>query len=84
MEKSFLEYYDFYEVACKDRLHLQGQTMQVTMEPLLLVSETLPQTFKLPPPPPKSDIHICHSIQNQKEPDAFESLKPKESEAIWS
>ncbi|ERE68115.1 ubiquitin-conjugating enzyme E2 Z-like protein [Cricetulus griseus] len=30
MEKSFLEYYDFYEVACKDRLHLQGQTMQVT------------------------------------------------------
>nr|XP_025852065.1 ubiquitin-conjugating enzyme E2 Z [Vulpes vulpes] len=28
MEKSFLEYYDFYEVACKDRLHLQGQTMQ--------------------------------------------------------
>lgn len=31
MEKSFLEYYDFYEVACKDRLHLQGQTMQVTV-----------------------------------------------------
>ncbi|XP_068920442.1 ubiquitin-conjugating enzyme E2 Z [Petaurus breviceps papuanus] len=28
MEKSFMEYYDFYEVVCKDRLHLQGQTMQ--------------------------------------------------------
>ncbi|XP_043911329.1 ubiquitin-conjugating enzyme E2 Z [Protopterus annectens] len=28
MEKSFLDYYDFYEVACKDRIHLQGQTMQ--------------------------------------------------------
>lgn len=40
MEKSFLEYYDFYEVACKDRLHLQGQTMQV-MQPLLLTSKIL-------------------------------------------
>ncbi|XP_039595577.1 ubiquitin-conjugating enzyme E2 Z [Polypterus senegalus] len=29
MEKSFLEYYDFYEGACKERLHLQGQTLQV-------------------------------------------------------
>lgn len=29
MEKSFLEYYDFYESVCKERLHLQGQTMQV-------------------------------------------------------
>lgn len=29
MEKSFLEYYDFYEGVCKDRLHLQGQNMQV-------------------------------------------------------
>ncbi|XP_069490681.1 ubiquitin-conjugating enzyme E2 Z [Ambystoma mexicanum] len=28
MEKSFMEYYDFYEAACKDRLHLQGQSMQ--------------------------------------------------------
>uniref|UniRef100_A0A8C4TNR5 Ubiquitin-conjugating enzyme E2 Z n=1 Tax=Erpetoichthys calabaricus TaxID=27687 RepID=A0A8C4TNR5_ERPCA len=28
MEKSFLEYYDFYEGACKERLHLQGQTLQ--------------------------------------------------------
>ncbi|MBN3312879.1 UBE2Z enzyme, partial [Atractosteus spatula] len=28
MEKSFLEYYDFYEGSCKERLHLQGQTMQ--------------------------------------------------------
>ncbi|KAJ8345274.1 hypothetical protein SKAU_G00294670 [Synaphobranchus kaupii] len=28
MEKSFLEYYDFYEGVCKERLHLQGQTMQ--------------------------------------------------------
>ena len=45
MEKSFLEYYDFYEVACKDRLHLQGQTMQVTTEPLLLAPETLQQTI---------------------------------------
>ncbi|KAI2583809.1 ubiquitin conjugating enzyme E2 Z, partial [Homo sapiens] len=40
MEKSFLEYYDFYEVACKDRLHLQGQTMQV-IQPLLLIAEAL-------------------------------------------
>ena len=45
MEKSFLEYYDFYEVACKDRLHLQGQTMQVTTAPLLLAPETLQQTI---------------------------------------
>lgn len=29
MEKSFLEYYDFYEGVCKERLHLQGQNMQV-------------------------------------------------------
>ncbi|KAK2829492.1 hypothetical protein Q7C36_017482 [Tachysurus vachellii] len=28
MEKSFLEYYDFYESVCKERLHLQGQNMQ--------------------------------------------------------
>ncbi|XP_062893887.1 ubiquitin-conjugating enzyme E2 Z-like isoform X1 [Mobula hypostoma] len=28
MEKSFMEFYDFYELSCKDRLHLQGQTMQ--------------------------------------------------------
>nr|XP_057905876.1 ubiquitin-conjugating enzyme E2 Z [Doryrhamphus excisus] len=28
MEKSFLEYYDFYEGVCKDRLHLQGQNMK--------------------------------------------------------
>ncbi|CAI5790135.1 UBC core domain-containing protein [Podarcis lilfordi] len=28
MEKSFMEYYDFYEGVCKERLHLQGQTMQ--------------------------------------------------------
>ncbi|XP_068192453.1 ubiquitin-conjugating enzyme E2 Z [Antennarius striatus] len=28
MEKSFLEYYDFYEGVCKERLHLQGQNMQ--------------------------------------------------------
>ncbi|XP_018420194.1 PREDICTED: ubiquitin-conjugating enzyme E2 Z [Nanorana parkeri] len=28
MEKSFLEYYDFYEAVCKDRFHLQGQSMQ--------------------------------------------------------
>uniref|UniRef100_A0A8C3IV79 Ubiquitin-conjugating enzyme E2 Z n=1 Tax=Chrysemys picta bellii TaxID=8478 RepID=A0A8C3IV79_CHRPI len=28
MEKSFMEYFDFYEGACKERLHLQGQTMQ--------------------------------------------------------
>lgn len=30
MEKSFLEYYDFYEGVCKERLHLQGQNLQVT------------------------------------------------------
>lgn len=29
MEKSFLEYYDFYEGVCKERLYLQGQNMQV-------------------------------------------------------
>lgn len=29
MEKSFMEYYDFYEGVCKERLYLQGQTMQV-------------------------------------------------------
>ncbi|XP_062337104.1 ubiquitin-conjugating enzyme E2 Z [Osmerus eperlanus] len=28
MEKSFLEYYDFYEGVCKERLHLQAQNMQ--------------------------------------------------------
>ncbi|XP_041342646.1 ubiquitin-conjugating enzyme E2 Z [Pyrgilauda ruficollis] len=28
MEKSFMEYLDFYEGVCKERLHLQGQTMQ--------------------------------------------------------
>ncbi|XP_017287715.1 ubiquitin-conjugating enzyme E2 Z [Kryptolebias marmoratus] len=28
MEKSFLEYYDFYEGVCKERLHLQSQNMQ--------------------------------------------------------
>ncbi|XP_013879758.1 ubiquitin-conjugating enzyme E2 Z [Austrofundulus limnaeus] len=28
MEKSFLEYNDFYEGVCKERLHLQGQNMQ--------------------------------------------------------
>ncbi|XP_020836131.1 ubiquitin-conjugating enzyme E2 Z-like [Phascolarctos cinereus] len=28
MEKSFLEYYDIYEVACKDRLYLQDREMQ--------------------------------------------------------
>ncbi|KAM4884528.1 ubiquitin-conjugating enzyme E2 Z isoform 3-T3 [Sylvia borin] len=28
MEKSFMEYFDFYEGVCKERLHLQGQTMQ--------------------------------------------------------
>ncbi|XP_041826857.1 ubiquitin-conjugating enzyme E2 Z [Melanotaenia boesemani] len=28
MEKSFLEYYDFYEGVCKERLYLQGQNMQ--------------------------------------------------------
>ncbi|XP_051572070.1 ubiquitin-conjugating enzyme E2 Z-like [Myxocyprinus asiaticus] len=28
MEKSFLEYYDFYEGVCKERLHVQGQNMQ--------------------------------------------------------
>ncbi|XP_064844629.1 ubiquitin-conjugating enzyme E2 Z-like [Oncorhynchus masou masou] len=28
MEKSFLEYYDFYEGVCKERQHQQGQTMQ--------------------------------------------------------
>ncbi|XP_052407326.1 ubiquitin-conjugating enzyme E2 Z isoform X2 [Carassius gibelio] len=28
MEKSFLEYYDFYEGVCKEHLHLQGQNMQ--------------------------------------------------------
>ncbi|XP_055753018.1 ubiquitin-conjugating enzyme E2 Z-like [Salvelinus fontinalis] len=28
MEKSFLEYYDFYEGVCKERLHQQGQNMQ--------------------------------------------------------
>ncbi|XP_061604993.1 ubiquitin-conjugating enzyme E2 Z isoform X1 [Phyllopteryx taeniolatus] len=28
MEKSFLEYYDFYEGVCKERLHLQGQNMK--------------------------------------------------------
>ncbi|KAM4531647.1 ubiquitin-conjugating enzyme E2 Z [Odontesthes bonariensis] len=28
MEKSFLEYYDFYEGVCRERLHLQGQNMQ--------------------------------------------------------
>lgn len=44
MEKSFLEYYDFYEVACKDRLHLQGQTMQVT-QPLPLTPDAFPQTL---------------------------------------
>lgn len=31
MEKSFLEYYDFYEGVCKERLHLQGQNMQVSI-----------------------------------------------------
>lgn len=30
MEKSFMEYYDFYEGVCKERLYLQGQTMQVS------------------------------------------------------
>uniref|UniRef100_A0A8C5SBY6 Ubiquitin-conjugating enzyme E2 Z n=1 Tax=Laticauda laticaudata TaxID=8630 RepID=A0A8C5SBY6_LATLA len=29
MEKSFMEYYDFYEGICKERLRLQGQSMQV-------------------------------------------------------
>lgn len=29
MEKSFLEYYDFCEGVCKERLHLQGQNMRV-------------------------------------------------------
>ena len=81
MEKSFLEYYDFYEVACKDRLHLQGQTMQVTTEPLLLAPETLQQTIYTPQ---QGCCPHRHSIQNQTEPDAFESLRPKESEAIWS
>ncbi|KAJ7992226.1 hypothetical protein DPEC_G00276320 [Dallia pectoralis] len=28
MEKSFLEYYDFYEGVCKERLYQQGQNMQ--------------------------------------------------------
>lgn len=28
MEKSFMEYLDFYEGVCKERLYLQGQTMQ--------------------------------------------------------
>ncbi|XP_058036885.1 ubiquitin-conjugating enzyme E2 Z [Ahaetulla prasina] len=28
MEKSFMEYYDFYEGVCKERLHLQGQSIQ--------------------------------------------------------
>ncbi|OWK50511.1 Ubiquitin-conjugating enzyme E2 Z, partial [Lonchura striata] len=28
MEKSFMEYLDFYEGVCKERLHLQGQSMQ--------------------------------------------------------
>ncbi|XP_064842007.1 ubiquitin-conjugating enzyme E2 Z isoform X1 [Oncorhynchus masou masou] len=28
MEKSFLEYYDFYEGVCRERLHQQGQNMQ--------------------------------------------------------
>ncbi|XP_061701125.1 ubiquitin-conjugating enzyme E2 Z isoform X2 [Syngnathoides biaculeatus] len=28
MEKSFLEYYDFYEGVCKERLHLQGQNIK--------------------------------------------------------
>lgn len=39
MEKSFLEYYDFYEVVCKDRFHLQGQSMQVS--PMVLLSCTV-------------------------------------------
>lgn len=25
-----MEYFDFYEGVCKERLHLQGQTMQVS------------------------------------------------------
>ncbi|XP_077590033.1 ubiquitin-conjugating enzyme E2 Z isoform X1 [Stigmatopora nigra] len=28
MEKSFLQYYDFYEGICKERLHLQGQKLK--------------------------------------------------------
>lgn len=36
MEKSFLEYYDFYEGVCKERLHLQGQNMQVSIYFFLL------------------------------------------------
>lgn len=35
MEKSFLEYYDFYEGVCKERLYLQGQNMQVGCASLL-------------------------------------------------
>lgn len=36
MEKSFLEYYDFYEGVCKERLYLQGQNMQVGCASLYL------------------------------------------------
>lgn len=36
MEKSFLEYYDFYEGVCKERLYLQGQNMQVSCAYLYL------------------------------------------------
>lgn len=28
MEKSFLEYYEFYETVCKEKVHTQGQAMQ--------------------------------------------------------
>lgn len=41
MEKSFLEYFDFYEGVCKERLHLQGQNMQVTTECFSAVSDHL-------------------------------------------
>lgn len=37
MEKSFLEYYDFYEGVCKERLYLQGQNMQVSCASLIFV-----------------------------------------------
>lgn len=37
MEKSFLEYYDFYEGVCKERLYLQGQNMQVSFKLLIYI-----------------------------------------------
>lgn len=32
MEKSFPDYYDYYEGICKTNMHKQGETMQVSVK----------------------------------------------------